>query len=78
MKLKKEYYFLLAAICVTLIGFIAAYYSSYYENSIQGTHDRGMYGMLEEIRKSCLYFGTALFVGFVAIIVFSKHKNIKD
>lgn len=78
MKLKKKYYILLVAICLTLIGLVAAYYSSNYEDSIQGTHNKGMYNMLRQIQSICSYLGSILFVGFVALIVFSKHKNLKE
>jgi hypothetical protein len=77
LKNKKKLYILLAAICFTLIGLIAAYFSSDYENSIQGTHNKGMYNMLEQIKRMCSYMGSILFVGFVASIVFSKHKEVE-
>ena len=77
LKNKKKLYILLAAICFTFIGLIAAYYSSNYENSIQGTHNKGMYNMLVQVQRLCSYFGAILFVGFIALIVFSKHKDVE-
>ena len=77
LKNKKKLYILLAAICFTLIGLIVAYFSSDYENSIQGTHNKGMYNMLEQIKRMCSYMGSILFVGFAASIVFSKHKEVE-
>ena len=77
LKNKKKLYILLAAICFTLIGLIVAYFSSDYENSIQGTHNKGMYNMLEQIKRMCSYMGSILFVCFAASIVFSKHKEVE-
>jgi DNA-binding transcriptional regulator of glucitol operon len=61
---KKKSYILLAAICFALISIIALYFSLNYENSIQGTHNKGMYNMFKQIEKLCLYTSIMLFIGY--------------
>lgn len=75
---KKKGYILVAAICIFIIGFIAAYFSAGYANAERGTHDGGMYAMLKYIQTICSFMGPILFLGFVFLFVNSKKKGVKE
>jgi multisubunit Na+/H+ antiporter MnhG subunit len=71
----KQHYLLLVAIFFTLIGLIALFLGTPYENSVEGTHGNGMYNMFEYITRLCLFIGSFSFVGFVLLLIISKHKD---
>jgi hypothetical protein len=77
MKLIKnrQHYILLIAICLTLIGLIALFLGKQYENSVQGTHEKGMFNLFEYISKFCLIIGSFSFMGFVVARYFFKNQG---
>lgn len=75
---KKKGYILVAAICILIIGFFAAYFSAGYANAEKGSFDGGMYAMLKYIQTICSFMGPILFLGFVVLLVNSKNKGVEE
>lgn len=79
MKLKKtsKLYLIVIAICMALIGLIAAYFEPLYENSLQGTSERGIYNVLKYTSILFLANSTIFFLVFVIVKLTSTHKQNK-
>ncbi len=77
-KNKNKIYIVLLAICFLLISIVATHYSADYENSVQGTHNKGMYNMLAQIKKLCLYASIMLFIGYGYLRFQTNNKLINN
>lgn len=78
LKTEKKHYILLVAICFTLIGLIAAFWSPYYENSAQGTHEKGVYNLLQYVSNLCLIIASFSFMGFIVLLPNMMKKDTMD
>jgi len=71
-------YLVVIAICLALIGLIAAYYMPMYENAVQGTSEKGIYNVLKQISTMFSKVAAVLFIIFIALTLIKKMRRNKS
>ena len=68
-------YIVVIATCLVLIGLISAYFMPMYENSMQGTSEKGIYNVLKYISNGFLINVLIFFTIFVINKTILKNKK---